>query len=118
MTATVPKLEFDPYFTTQRLADLEQTYGWDGSFNEDRSVIYAHSGLINGNPFVICRTRKMEMGTKTYYGQKTIYWTTVEEDEDGECYTEQHSETLTAYVTAPYPEYYEKTRLFYGNITP
>lgn len=115
MTQTVPKLEFDSYFTTQRLADLQEVYGWDGTFNQERSVIYSHSGLINGNPFVLCRTRKMEMGTKTYYGHKTIYWTTRERGSDGKMHTVRHSETLTASVTAPYPDYYEKTRLIYGN---
>ena len=115
MTKTVPRLEFDPYFTTQRLADLKATYGWSDSFNAGRSVVYSHSGLINGNPFVICRTRKMEMGTKTYYGEKTIYWTTEETDSDGKTRTVHHSETLVASVTAPYPEYFEKTRLIYGN---
>lgn len=115
MTQTVPKLEFDPYFTTQRLADLQEVYGWDGTFNQERSVIYSHSGLINGNPFILCRTRKMEMGTKTYYGHKTIYWTTRERGSDGKMHTVRHSETLTASVTAPYPGYYEKTRLLYGN---
>lgn len=115
MTETVPRLEFDPYFTTQRLADLKATYGWDDSFNEERSVVYSHSGLINGNPFVICRTKKMEMGSKTYYGSKTIHWTTTERGSDGKYHTVRHSQTLTASVTAPYPEYYEKTRLFYGN---
>lgn len=115
MTQTVPKLEFDSYFTTQRLADLQEVYGWDGTFNQERSVIYSHSGLINGNPFVLCRTRKMEMGTKTYYGHKTIYWTTRERGSDGKMHTVRHSETLTASVTAPYPGYYEKTRLLYGN---
>lgn len=117
MTQTVPKLEFDSYFTTQRLADLQEVYGWDGTFNQERSVIYSHSGLINGNPFVLCRTRKMEMGTKTYYGHKTIYWTTRERGSDGKMHTVRHSETLTASVTAPYPGYYEKTRLLYGNTT-
>ncbi|MCD8301427.1 MAG: hypothetical protein LUC44_00235 [Prevotellaceae bacterium] len=115
MSKTVPRLEFDPYFTTQRLADLEMVYHWDDSFNAERSVIYSHSGLINGNPFVICRTRKMEMGMKTYYGSKTIYWTTCERGGDGKYYTVRHSEVLTASVTEPYPEYYEKTRLIYGN---
>ncbi len=115
MTKTVPRLEFDPYFTTQRLADLKMVYGWDDSFNAERSVIYSHSGLINGNPFVICRTRKMEMGTKTYTGQKTIHWTTRERGTDGKYHTVYHSQTLTATVTAPYPEYPEKTRLIYGN---
>lgn len=115
MTKTVPRLELDPYFTTQRLADLKATYGWSDSFNAGRSVVYSHSGLINGNPFVICRTRKMEMGTKTYYGEKTIHWTTEETDSDGKTRTVHHSETLVASVTAPYPEYFEKTRLIYGN---
>lgn len=115
MSETVPRLEFDPYFTTQRLADLQVTYGWDGTFNEERSVIYSHSGLINGNPFVICRTRKMDMGQKTYTGSKTIFWTTREIGSDGKYHIVQHSETLTASVTADYPEYFEKTRLIYGN---
>lgn len=115
MSRTVPRLEFDPYFTTQRLADLENTYGWNGSFNEDRSVVYAHSGLINGNPFVICRTKKMIMEEKTYHGELTIYWTTREKDSNGNYYTKEHSETLHAEVTAPYPGYYQKTRVIYGN---
>lgn len=115
MTKTVPRLEFDPYFTTQRLTDLEHTYGWDGTFNAERSVIYSHSGLINGNPFVLCRTRKMEMGEKTYTGTKVIHWTTRERGSDGRYHTVHHSQVLTATVTAPYPEYFEKTRLIYGN---
>ena len=115
MSKTVPRLEFDPYFTTQRLADLRKTYGWNDSFNTERSVLYSHSGLINGNPFVICRTRKMEMGEKTYHGQKTIFWTTTETGPDGKPRTVSHSETLHASVTAPYPNYFERTRLIYGN---
>lgn len=115
MSKTVPRLEFDPYFTTQRLADLKMTYGWDDSFNAKRSVIYSHSGLINGNPFVLCRTRKMEMGRKTYYGSKTIHWTSRERGADGKYHTVHHTQVLTASVTADYPEYFEKTRLIYGN---
>lgn len=115
MTKTVPRLEFDHFFTTQRLADLTQTYGWDGTFNRDRSVIYSHSGLINGNPFVICRTRKMEMGQKSYTGTLTISWTSREYGSDGKWHSVRHTQVLTATVTAPFPEYYEKTRLLYGN---
>lgn len=115
MSKTVPRLEFDPYFTTQRLADLQEVYHWDDSFNDERSVIYSHSGLINGNPFVLCRTRKMNMGKKTYYGSKHISWTTTERGSDGKYHTVHHSQTLTASYTAPYPEYFEKTRLIYGN---
>lgn len=115
MSETVPRLEFDPYFTAQRLADLQQVYGWDDFFNAERSVLYSHSGLINGNPFVLCRTKKMVMGSKTYHGSKTIYWTTTERGSDGKYHTVHHSETLHASYTAPYPEYYKKTRLIYAN---
>lgn len=115
MSQTVPRLEFDPYFTTQRLEDLKMVYNWDDSFNAKRSVIYSHSGLINGNPFVICRTKKMEMGTKEYYGSKVIEWTEQERGSDGKYHTVYRSEKLIATVTAPYPTYNEKTRLIYGN---
>lgn len=115
MTQTVPRLEFDRFFTTQRLADLVSVYDWDEDFNSERSVVYSHSGLINGNPFVICRTRKMEMGEKTYEGTKTIEWTEQERDSEGKMQTVTRSQVLHAYVTAPYPEYFEKTRLIYGN---
>lgn len=115
MSATVPKLEFDPYFTTQRLADLQAVYDWDSSFNEGRSVLFSHSGLINGNPFVLCRTRKMEMGVKTYHGHKTISWTESRRNSDGTYSTVTRSQVLTASYTAPYPYYFEKTRLIYAN---
>ncbi|MCQ2059211.1 MAG: hypothetical protein MJY71_05195 [Bacteroidaceae bacterium] len=115
VTRTVPRIEFDPFFTVQRLADLKTRYGWSDSFNTDRSVIVSHSGLINGNPFVFCRTRKMEMGEKTYSGSLTITWTTMVPSGNGRMVPQHHSQVLTACVTAPYPQYYEKTRLIYGN---
>lgn len=115
MSKTVPRLEFDPYFTTQRLEDLTKSYNWNGTFNDERSVLYSHSGLINGNPFVICRTKMMMMGSKTYYGYKTITWMTKERGSDGKYHSVTHSQVLTASVTAPYPVYYENTRLIYGN---
>lgn len=115
MSKTVPRLEFDPFFTTQRLADLSNSYGWDESLNMDCSVIYSHSGLINGNPFVICRTRRKRIGEKTYTGSLTINWTTRECGTDGNYHSVSHSQVLTATVTAPYPEYFEKTHLIYGN---
>lgn len=115
ITTTVPKIEFDPYFTTQRLADLNVTYDWDDTFNFGKSIICSQSGLINGNPFVICRTKIKEMTTKTYYGSKTIYWTDRVMGSDGKYKTVTRSQVLVASVTAPYPEYKEKVYLIYGN---
>ncbi|MCR5184139.1 MAG: hypothetical protein K6B46_05535 [Opitutales bacterium] len=115
ISKTVPKLEFDPFFTHQRVLDLEKIYKWDSSFNETRSVIYANSGLINGNPFVFCKTRKMEWGTKVYTGTKTIHWTTLERDSSGKLCTRHHSQTLVAELEKPFPEFLTGTRLIYGN---
>lgn len=115
MSQTVPRLEFDPFFTTQRLADLQQVYDLDLSYKQDCSVICSHSGLINGNPFVIFRSRSMQMGRKVYTGHITISWTTTERGADGKTHIVTHTQVLSASVSAPYPEYYEKAFLLYGN---
>lgn len=115
VTLTVPRIQFDTYFTNQRLADLINSYGWDENFSKERSVLFSHSGLINGNPFVIARTREMEWGTMEYTGELVVEWTTVEYDSDGKKHTHRHSETLRASVQKPYPNYFDKTRLIYGN---
>ncbi|MDE6032728.1 MAG: hypothetical protein K2G15_02070, partial [Muribaculaceae bacterium] len=101
--------------TTQRLEDLKVIYGWDEAFNAERSVLFSHSGLINGNPFVICRTKKMEWGQKQYSGQLTIHWTETVRGSDAKYHTQRRSQTLTATISRPYPEYHKKTRLIYGN---
>jgi len=111
----VPIIKFDPYFTTQRLEDLRKTYGWDDSFNKECSVLYSHSGLINGNPFVICRTKKQRWITKRYTGEKTINWTTSEKGSDGRYHTVHHTETLRAHYDAPFPEYFTDAKLIYAN---
>jgi len=113
--ATVPRLAFDPYFTAGRLESLRQQYGWDDSFNEDKSVVFAQSGEINGNPFVFAQYLDMEWGTKTYHGEKEISWTEWEEDEEGRERPVTRTETLTASVTKPIPVYNEHKTLIYGN---
>lgn len=115
MSATVPRLEFDPFFSEQRLDDLRRVYNWNDVFNEGRSVLCAQSGLINGNPFVLCHSKRMRWGSKTYYGHLTIYWTETVRDADGRYHTEERSQTLTASVTRPYPEFVHDIRLIYGN---
>lgn len=78
-------------------------------------MFYSHSGLTNGNPFVIYRTRKMEMGEKTYHGQKAIFWIATETGPDRKLRAVSHSETLHVSVTASCPNYFERTRLICGN---
>lgn len=113
--ATVPQLRFDSYFTEQRLADLERIYGWDHSFNSGKSMRFAQSGVINGNPFVFGDYLEMEWGTETYTGTLNISWTEWERDEQGRRRPVPRFQTLTAQHTAPKPEYDIHKFLLYGN---
>ena len=111
---TVPRLAFDPYFTVDRLESLHRQFGWDDAFNEGKSVIFAQSGVINGNPFVFGQYLDMEWGEKTYEGTKEISWTEWE-TVDGKRRRVTRRETLRAYVTKPIPVYGEHKVLLYGN---
>ena len=113
--ATVPRLAFDPFFTAKRLGDLKRLYGWSDSFNEGKSIIFAQSGVINGNPFLIGEYLEMEWGSETYEGTKEISWTEWETGSDGKRHRVRKYETLHAYVTKPKPEYSKSKVLIYGN---
>ena len=110
-----PVFSFDPYFTTKRLADMKKSFDWNDEFNEERSVIYSHSGEIRGNPFVLAETKQMYWDTKIYTGSKTIYWKETVRDSDGKLRTVSRSETLYATVEKPIPAYSHDKFLLYGN---
>ena len=113
--ATVPRLAFDAYFTVDRLASLHTQFGWDDNFNEGKSIIFAQSGVINGNPFVFGQYLDMEWCERTYEGTLEISWTEWEEDSEGNNRPVHRSETLYAHVTKPMPVYNEHKVLVYGN---
>jgi hypothetical protein len=113
--ATVPRLQFDPYFSAQRLADLGRIYDWDDTFNDGKSMLFAQSGVLNGNPFVFGDYLDMEWGSETYTGTKVISWTEWETGADGKRHRVQRTETLHASVTKPKPVYSTQKFLVYGN---
>ena len=113
--ATVPRLAFDPYFTAERLASLHRQFGWSDSFNDGKSMIFAQSGVVNGNPFVFGHYLAQEWGEKTYTGTKTIRWTEWMEGADGKRRRVPRCQTLVAHVTKPIPVYGERKILVYGN---
>ncbi len=112
---TVPLIRFDPFFTQGRLGELHKSFGWDDAFNNNKSVLGAHSGEINGNPFVFARLLQMEWGEKTYSGSRTVSWTETERGPDGKLRRVTRYQTLTATVTKPIPEYSQDVLLIYGN---
>lgn len=113
--STVPRLAFDPFFTARRLNDLKRLYGWDDSFNEGRSIVFAQSGVINGNPFVIGEYLEMEWGEKTYRGSLEISWEEEVEDEEGNTRIVTRYQTLHASVSKPVPVYSRQKVVIYGN---
>lgn len=112
---TVPRLELDPYFTNGRLNDLRNTFGLNEGFNDERSIIFSHSGVLNGNPFVLAQTQDHWMSTKTYHGSLSISWSETVHDSDGHLKTETRHETLHASVDAAFPSYGNHTFFIYGN---
>lgn len=112
---TVPRLEIDPYFTNGRLDELRNIFGWNDIFNRDCSVVFNHSGVLNGNPFVLFRTLDHWMGTKTYKGSLNISWTEKVRDSSGKYSTVTRYQTLHASLEKPFPEYGHRTFVVYGN---
>lgn len=112
---TVPRLELDPYLANARLNELRNSFGWDDGFNEGRSVVFAHSGVLNGNPFVLAQTLDHWMGSKTYEGSLNISWTETVRDSNGKLTTVTRHQTLTASISRPFPEYQHRPVIIYGN---
>lgn len=116
---TVPRLALDPYFSRARLDELHRSFGWDDSFNCDKSVLFAQSGEIHGNPFVLAETLDFRMCTETYQGSLTISWRERENytDSNGRTRTRwvTRTQTLYASVDKPAPKYTRKKFLIYGN---
>ncbi len=116
---TVPRLVLDPFFSLARLHELRESFGWDDYFNADKSVVFAQTGEINGNPFVLAETLDFEWGQKTYHGSLTISWQELETytDSNGKRQTRwvTRTQTLRASVTKPAPNYTRPKFLIYGN---
>ena len=112
---TTPRIELDPYFSNGRLDEMRNSFGWDGKTDEDESVIFTHSGVLNGNPFILSRNQQHWMGTKTYNGSLAISWTESVRDSNGKWTTVTRHQTLHASVEKPFPEYGKRTFIILCN---
>lgn len=116
---TVPNIVLDNFFSRERLDDLKNIFGWSDDFNKDKSILFCHSGDLNGNPFVLAESLDYRMGTKTYTGSLSISWREQETYTDSQGHTRTRTvtkhETLHASVEKPCPEYTEEKFLIYGN---
>lgn len=115
MNKVTPLIVIDPVFTNARMHDLIANFDMDKYGDINESVLKVLSGEIQGNPFVLVKSFKRTMGTKTYTGSIVIHWTSTYVDSKGNVRTEHHSQTLTASVSKPCPYYGTITKLHYGN---
>lgn len=106
ITKTVPRIHFDPYVTKGRLRELYEIFGMDSDYIADKSVLFAHSGEINGNPFVLAKVLYMEWGEETYEGKREVSYYGDDSNKT--------TETLYATIVKPKPEYFTETFLIYG----
>jgi hypothetical protein len=114
---TFPLVNFDLFISSDRLADLQNNYELSPTFNDGRSMFISQSGSFKGNPFVIARYKQHWIGSKTYYGTLVITWTETIRDANGNWVNVQRSQTLTASVVKPFPEYHVGTTIVYGHET-
>ena len=117
MQKTFPSFVFDRYLSADRLNDLQQNYGLSPEFNNGISLLASQSGAFKGNPFVLARYKQHWMGNRTYSGFLVIQWVEQVQDEDGDWYDQVQTQTLTASVTKPFPEYQVVSKLIFGHET-
>ena len=106
-------VKFDQYFDQNKFYYLRKKYGFTDN-EENISSLFIQSGSILGNPFILERNRVREIRDHVYTGSLTIHWTTVV-GSGKDRRVVHHTQTLTASVTKPRPEYFTETWLVYGN---
>lgn len=112
---TLPAMELDAFLSSQRLLDLEQTYGLSADFMKGRSVTFPQSGSLGHNPFVITKYIQHWIGTRSYSGSLVIQWEEKTMGLRGRFVTVQRSETLTAKVQKPDPKFRGRATILYGH---
>ena len=111
---TIPLFQMDKHFDSKKYAYMNKKYGLDINDDENASTYYVQSGSILGNPFLLCKDFRMDMGMKTYTGSITIHWTTYVHTKNGR-QAVHHTQVLRASVQREAPFYSYVTYLVYGN---
>ena len=111
---TIPMIEFDSYFTVQQEVDMKTNFDFCEQNDDEQSTIDVLAGRFNENPFLFENKIVHTMGTETYHGYRTIYWTETYRGSDGKIKTRTRSERLHATVIKPKPYYNTQVVLNYG----
>ncbi|PPE05535.1 MAG1210 family protein [Williamsoniiplasma lucivorax] len=108
----IPNLQLDHYLSHQVMEMMTKTFQTNLPDFDDRFAIGLQSGSINGNPLIWMNERVRGWVNHVYTGSIAISWTetvTV----NGKNETRSRSQTLTAHVEKPRPNYTEEARLIF-----
>lgn len=111
--STIPLITFDRCFSAKQEVDMKINYDFVEHNAEEQSTIDVLAGNYNENPFLFENKLIHTMGTETYHGYRTIYWTETYRDGNGKIRTRTRSQTLHASVTKPKPFYSTQVILNY-----
>ncbi len=111
--SVLPLVSFAEHFSVKQEEDMKLNYDFCEQNEEEQSTIDVLAGQYNENPFVFENKLIHTMGTETYHGYKTIYWTETYRDSNGKTRTRTRSQTLHATVTKPKPFYSTQVELSY-----
>lgn len=112
---TIPLMKFDSCFTAKQEIDMKTNFDFCEYNDDEQSTINVLAGRFNENPFLFENKIMHTMGTETYHGYKTIYWTETYKDHDGKTKTRRRSQQLHATVVKPKPYYNTQVVLNYGS---
>ena len=112
---TMPQLDFDDGFSVENHDLFVRQFDLVDEQSVHCSVTDTLSGRCFGNPFLYCDKVFHTLGTETYHGTLTIYWTESYTDSNGNRRTRTVSQVLHASVTKPKPYYSQRKTLYYGS---
>ena len=110
---TLPLIAFEDCFSAKQEADMTINYNFCGNNDSEQSTLDVLAGHYNENPFLFENRLIHTMGTETYHGYKTIFWTETYTDSEGHVRTRTRSQTLHASVVKPKPYYNTQVVLHY-----
>ena len=111
--AVMPLLSFEERLSVKQQADMQINYDFCEFGENEESTVDVLAGHYNENPFLFENKLIHKMGTETYHGYKTIYWTETYRDSNGKMCTRTRSQTLHATVIKPKPCYSTQVVLNY-----
>ena len=111
--STIPLITFAPCFSFEQESNMIINFDFRNQSNAEQSTVDLLAGHYNENPVLFESKLIHQMGTETYHGYKTIYWTERYRGSDGKMHTRTRSQTLHASVTKPKPFYSTQVLLNY-----